>query len=104
MSTERIEELQVVAKEYNIPHTILLEQIKSNVEEREMIDLFDSESDRSAKLLAEMAPMLENYNQYIARIKLALISNCGFVNYNVQANDELSRKIDLLRKLELSLN
>jgi hypothetical protein len=104
MSTERVEELQIVAQQYNIPHTILVEQVRSSVEEKEMIDLFDTESDRSAKLLAEMAPMLENYNQYIARIRLALISNCGFVNYDVQANDELSRKIDLLRKLEFSLN
>ena len=47
--------------------------------------------------------MIANYNKWLSKIKIALISNCGFVNYNVVENHELKELIAELEKLNFSI-
>ena len=61
-----------------------------------MFDYQEHTGNNSA--LLEFNPMIENYNKYISMFKVALISNCGFVNYDVNANNEL---VNILKRVDV---
>jgi hypothetical protein len=50
------------------------------------------------------SPLISNASQYFTKMKLAMISNCGFANYDVKANQELKNIIDTAVELEVSLS
>jgi len=47
--------------------------------------------------------MIENYNKYITKLKLSLLSNCGFVTYDVQANNALSGILNNVNALRFEI-
>ena len=65
-------------------------------------DLFNHSATVSAEM--EYNPMVESYINYIIKIKIALLLNCGFVNYDVEANAELGSIINQLNTIHSTLN
>ncbi len=48
-------------------------------------------------------PLIDNFNGYITKVKLALLSNCGFVNYDINANNELNILISELNLISFTV-
>lgn len=102
MSSERIKELNLVCGDLNIDFSDLITS-KSTPNTSQLISIFNNlEVNSNINNDFVFDPMIKNYNTYILKLKLSLLSNCGFVNYDVKANNELS---DILNKLnELHFN
>jgi len=77
--------------------------------------LFDSEMDDDLPELeslfvplesgkAEFNPVVENFNKYVLKIKLALISNCGNASFNIEENNKLGEIISKCEKLEFKID
>jgi hypothetical protein len=75
---------------------------KSNHSSISLNDLFNHSANVSAEM--EYNPMLENYTNFIFKLKVALMLNCGFVNYDVEANAELGSILDQLNTIKSRLN
>jgi hypothetical protein len=92
MQHERVLELEEICKDYRIDLTAL-EVSDDKYSESKLIQIYDGtvSNDKSN------SPLIANFNSYIVKIKLALLSNCGMVNYDVNANNELN---DLIKQLE----
>jgi hypothetical protein len=72
--------------------------------EEDLIKLFDFHgSSEEAGSQVSFNPMIESYNDFITKIKVALLSNCGFVDYNIIANNQLKTIIDKINDTEISL-
>ena len=98
MNEDRIEELRLVSDELKLNFETLIYN-KPQPLKKELIPLFDyQEHTGNNSTLLEFNPMIENYNKYIYMFKVALISNCGFVNYDVRANDEL---VSILKRVDV---
>jgi hypothetical protein len=96
MGDERIDELRIVCEELNIDFSALMSN-KPLPNKNDLIPFFDNQDSTDSNLNElRFNPMIENYNKYITKLKLSLLSNCGFVNYDVQANNEL---IILIKKI-----
>jgi hypothetical protein len=96
MGDERIDELRIVCEELNIDFSALISN-KPLPNKNDLIPFFDNQDSTDSNLNElRFNPMIENYNKYITKLKLSLLSNCGFVNYDVQANNEL---IILIKKI-----
>lgn len=92
MQHERVLELEEICKDYRIDLSAL-EVSQDKYSESKLVQIYDGtvSNDKSNN------PLIANFNAYIVKIKLALISNCGMVNYDVNANNELN---DLIKQLE----
>ena len=98
MTEERIAELRLVSNELNLNLDALIHN-KPQPVKNELIPLFDyQEHTGNNSALLEFNPMIENYNKYISMFKVALISNCGFINYDVNANNEL---VNILKRVDV---
>jgi len=97
MSAERLDELKQIASSYNINLQSITE-IRDLPNKSELMEFFNAEKPAEASVMADFTYMIGSYNQFLLKIKLAILSNCGFVNYDVQANNQLSK---LLEKMDL---
>lgn len=103
MSEARTEELRIICEEHNIDFSELI-GIKSLPTKNELIPLFEHQiNSKNDSMEPRFDPMIENYNKYLLKLKLALVSNCGFVNYDTQANNELIEIIKRLNELNFSV-
>jgi hypothetical protein len=49
-------------------------------------------------------PLIDNFQLYVLKMKLAMISNCGFAEYNIDSNRSLSQIIEKMQQLEFRLS
>ena len=75
--------------------------IRSNeVSEYEISKLFDE--DDSTNDLTITFPVVDHYKNFITKIQLILLSNCGFRNYDVEANSKLEKLISQISHLNFN--
>ena len=102
MSQDRLEELKFIAGQYNI-NIHLLTDIQPLPDKLEMKEFFNAERPAEASAVADFTYMIESYNKFLLKMKLAILSNCGFVNYDVQANNHLSKLLEKMDALNFNL-
>ena len=103
MGNERIDELRLVCDELNFDFYEII-STKPLPNKNELIPFFDNqEISASAGNDLVLNPMIENYNKYITKLKLSLLSNCGFVTYDVQANNALSGILNNVNALRFEI-
>lgn len=100
VSSEKVSELELISEEYGFKAQGALKPDKTLVTDEVLMEVFDGLSNSGANFLEDMRPMIDNYGNYVTKIKLALLANCGFVNYNIEDNSKLG---DLITKVD-SLN
>ena len=47
--------------------------------------------------------MIDNYGDFVTKIKLALLANCGFVNYDLEENAKLGKLLKDIDALNFKL-
>jgi hypothetical protein len=98
MQHERIAELEELCTSYRIDLTALNERPVNSRAEGTLIQIYDANHNDNVE-----NPLIANFNAYIVKIKLALLSNCGLVNYDVNANNELNRLIEQLENVDFTV-
>ena len=96
MSEERNELVLELAETFNIDTSSLLTKSK-NISDQELINLF--EEDSSSNILPVTFPVVDHYKNFITKVQLILLSNCGFRKYNVEENNKLKELIDEIESL-----
>ncbi|PLW95251.1 MAG: ABC transporter ATP-binding protein [Marinilabiliales bacterium] len=72
--------------------------------EEDLIRLFDFHgANENGTMGMTFNPMIESYNNFITKIKIALLSNCGFVDYDIMANSQLKGIMDTISGAKISL-
>jgi len=99
MQHERIIELEEICKDYRIDMSALNNLSFKNCDEASLIQIYDGETTNEPS----ESPLISNLNTYITKIKFALLSNCGMVNYDVDANNELNILIEQLENVNFSV-
>jgi hypothetical protein len=99
MGKDRLIELESVCLQYKMDLSIVN---KTSINHSNKINL-GAIYDELESVQSNSSPLLENFNSYIMKIKLALLSNCGFVNYDVNANNELNNLINELEEIDFTI-
>ena len=105
-STDKLNELEKINENYDLNLSkISITGIK-NIDENDIKNMFDNSLNENSNNIAnlDLTAMIENYNTWLNKIKIALISNCGFVNYDVEANIELKEIIISIENLEFNID
>ena len=98
MMDERKKQVLELAIQYKIDTgTLMIES--GNVEEIDIRNLF--EEDSSNNNLTITYPVVDHYNSFLTKIKLILLSNCGFRTFDILANDKLDKLIKEMELLQL---
>ena len=97
MSDNKIEEFKKIANDFKINFNELTHD-ESVVKKEELTFIFEEKSND-----INYAPMIARYNKFILKLKLALLGNCGFVNYDVVENNKLSIMINKVNELDFSI-
>jgi hypothetical protein len=98
MKDERVNEIITVAEDFN--QNIDLLTGKGRKDEK---TLLLSVYDQSDRIESVAPPLIENFQIFIIKMKLAMLSNCGFAQYDLQANNELSNIINTLESLNFQI-
>jgi hypothetical protein len=102
MSAERLEELKQIASIYNIDLQTVVEEVAIPDKSR-LKDFFNADKTSDSSGSADYTYMIGSYNKFLLKLKLAILSNCGFVNYDVEANDQLSKLLEQMDILNFNL-
>ena len=97
MSDNKIEEFKKIANDFKINFNELTQDTSATNKE-ELAFIFE---DKSSDI--DYAPMIARYNKFILKLKLALLGNCGFVNYDVVENNRLSNIINKVNELDFAI-
>jgi hypothetical protein len=101
---EKLKELETISSDFELNYETLISSNNSYVNEIVIKNIFDNISNNDVNAIDDgLNAMIANYNKWLSKIKIALISNCGFVNYNVVENHELKELIAELEKLNFSI-
>lgn len=102
LGKEELEEINLVAKQYDLDFSPILEFYEKRIEDKELKELFDQISDNNFNdlLLSNWSPLLKIYNTWFAKLKISMLANCGFVNYDEIANNDLKVIISGLSLLQ----
>ena len=99
-----MKELETISSDFELNYETLISSNNSYVNEIVIKNIFDNISNNDVNAIDDgLNAMIANYNKWLSKIKIALISNCGFVNYNVVENHELKELIAELEKLNFSI-
>jgi hypothetical protein len=98
MSEERLSELNEIGHDFKIDLN-LLNNRNRETSEGALVDVFDA----PASVEQQSIPLIENYSLFILKIRMALLSNCGFANYDVKSNDKLASIISNIESLDFNL-
>ena len=86
----------------------LFENQNQVVDRNSIKTLFDgntSDSSTSNENIEKIyEPLIKNYNNWMNQIRVALISNCGFVNYDVKANNDLKVLLEEINQISFETN
>jgi hypothetical protein len=99
MKEERIQEVMKIAHEYNQDLSLITREGKGNKSEI-LLDIYDKMETRDAVA----PPLIENFQLFILKLKLAMLSNCGFANYNIASNNQLNEMIQQLESFNFHLS
>lgn len=99
MSKNRLDELFDLCAEYN-EDIDLLKYPSTTVNNDELLSIYDTGETRQE---VAVNPLVDNFRLYLLKMKLAMISNCGFSNYNVEENDKLNEIIEELNTISFEL-
>ena len=99
MSKSRLDELFDLCKEYNEDIDLLKYPI-TTVNKEELISIYDTGETRQEVVVN---PLVDNFRLYLLKMKLAMISNCGFSNYNIEENDKLNDIVKELHTISFEL-
>lgn len=91
-----LKEIQQICADMKIDTEPLNEVMKEDME-TSIESLFQSNS----STVTEFNPVIQNYNKYLLKIKMALVANCGTVNYDVLENEKLAHFIRKMETLEI---
>jgi len=97
MSQDRLYELYAICEEYQ-EDVKLLQQYDKNVSLETLQQIYNLDDGS-----LHVSPLSENFNAYLIKMKLAMLSNCGVVNYDAEANNKLKSILDDLKKLDFGL-
>jgi hypothetical protein len=102
LGKEELEEINSVAKQYDLDFSSILDFKEKKIEDNELKELFDQISDNNFNdlLLSNWSPLLKIYNTWFAKLKISMLANCGFVNYDEIANNDLKVIISGLSSLQ----
>ena len=91
LSSEELNEIQEVGVQYNLDFKEAINFEEKNISDQELKNLFDQISDTNLDelLITSWSPLLKNYNLWFSKLKISMLANCGFVNYDEIANNEL---------------
>jgi hypothetical protein len=102
MSSDRLDELKQIASMYNISLQLVTEE--ANLPDKaELKDFFNADKTTESSGMADFTYMIKSYNRFLLKLKLAILSNCGFVNYDVEANDQLSKLLEQMDVLNFNI-
>ncbi len=96
MQDARKSELIAIGEQYDEGISKKLVEEQMPVSNADLKVIYDSPS--------QTQPLHENFMLYLVKMRLALLSNCGFKNYDINANDQLKKIIDSIEKLDFTLN
>lgn len=99
MKDDRLEELLSIAQIYKQDMRLIT---RDSIEDKEdqlllIYNKMDSVDNVSP-------PLRENFRLFILKMKLAMLSNCGFITYDIEQNDSLKVLINQLNEIRFSLN
>ena len=82
-----VKDFLVLCEEYQIDYKFIdnqefLQTHKNNL----IVNVFDK-GGLSMENRDNSTPIIESYNAFVVKMKLALLSNCGFANYDINANN-----------------
>jgi hypothetical protein len=103
MREEQRSDLVPLAKQYNLDWANLFMETEQP-DRKHLATLFGVESERSSMADQLLNPMINQYNQFIIRLKLASLRNCGFVNYDIHENALLGELLSSVKELSFTLN
>ncbi len=103
MAGDRKNELFELCEDYKIDYKFIdnqefLQSNKNNL----ITDIFDK-GRLSMHNRENSEPIFESYNAFVVKMKLALLSNCGFANYDINANNTLDEIIEDVDALTFNL-
>jgi hypothetical protein len=93
INVDKLNEIEELKQEFPIDFAILRNE-NVGVSEKELKDLFDGMGNKMSNSSSQLS---DAFRLYIQKIKVVLLSNCGFVNFDIQSNNQLS---DLVNRLE----
>jgi hypothetical protein len=99
MKEERIQEVMKIANDYNQDVSLFIKDGKQDKSEV-LLAIYDKMETRDAVA----PPLIENFQLYILKLKLAMLSNCGFANYNIASNNQLNEMIQNLDSFDFHLS
>jgi hypothetical protein len=68
-----------------------------------LVNLFDKLGEDTLHINDTNA-MVEGYNSYLNKFKIAVLSNCGFVHYDIEQNNELNQLIQTAKDFNFEIN
>jgi hypothetical protein len=99
MKDDRLEELLSIAQIYKQDMT-LITRVSKEDKEAQLLEIYN----KLDSIDNVSPPLRENFRLFILKMKLAMLSNCGFVTYDMQQNDSLKELIHQLNEIRFSLN
>ena len=105
VSSEKLQELELISEEFSFHSQGILKPLSLEVNDKTLVQVFDglSATGSNTNVLEDMRPMIDNYGNFVTKIKLALLANCGFVNYDLEANAKLGELIKELDSLNFNI-
>jgi hypothetical protein len=105
VSSEKVHELELISEEYNFHVQGVLKPDSKVINDQTLVEVFDGLSSiaGNTNVLEDMRPMIDNYGNFVTKIKLALLANCGFVNYDLEANAKLGNLLKEIDSLNFNL-
>jgi hypothetical protein len=97
MGQDRLNELFDISREYNEDLTTIIHH-EIAITTGDLEKVYDSDEGTIAS-----SPLADNFNAYLIKMKLAMISNCGAVNFDAEANTKLKFILNELETLEFTL-
>lgn len=99
MKDDRIDEVTKIARIFNQDLSLLFRDSNEN-KQKVLVDIYDK-MDTIHNL---PPPLINNFRLFVLKMKLAMLSNCGFVNYNVEENEKLRLLLEKLKNMNFKLN
>lgn len=63
----------------------------------------ENDMDNASAIAMTLNPMITSYNNFLLKLKMAVLCNCGFVNYDVRANARLKELIGSVEELSFNM-
>jgi hypothetical protein len=76
---------------------------KSIPSENVLVNLFDKLGEDKINVNDTNA-MIDGYNSFLNKFKIAVLSNCGFVHYDIEQNNELNQLIQTAKSYNFEIN